>query len=65
MASTSNLQPPTFIGKTYELWSLTMKALFQGQDVWEIINNGYVKPTNQATNNALTHTGKDSLKDQR
>jgi hypothetical protein len=37
MASTSNLQPHTFMGKNYELWSLTMKALFLGQYVWEIV----------------------------
>jgi hypothetical protein len=65
MASTSNLQPPTFTGKNYELWSLTMKALFRGQDVWEIVENGYVEPTDQATYNALTQAEKDALKDQR
>ena len=42
MASTSNLQPPTFIGNNYEMWSLNMKALFVGQEVWDIVDNGYV-----------------------
>jgi hypothetical protein len=65
MASTSNLQPPTFTGKNYELWSLTMKELFRGQDVWEIVENGYVEPTDQETYNALTQAEKDALKDQR
>jgi hypothetical protein len=65
MASTSNLQPPTFTGKSDELWSLTMKALFQGQDVWDIVENGYVEPTYQTTYNALTQDEKDVLKDQR
>jgi hypothetical protein len=65
MASTSNLQPPTFTGKNYEMWSLTMKALFRGQDVWEIVENGYVEPTDQATYNALTQAEKDVLKEQR
>jgi hypothetical protein len=43
MASTSNLQPPTFTGKNYDLWSFTMKVLFQCHDVWEIVKNGYVE----------------------
>jgi hypothetical protein len=63
MASTSNLQPPTFTGKNDELWSLTMKTLFQGQDVWEIVENGYVEPTNHAMHNSLTQAQKDALKD--
>jgi hypothetical protein len=65
VASTSNLQPPTFIGKNYEMWFLTMKALFRGQYVWEIVENGYVEPVDQATYNSLTQAEKDVLKDQR
>ena len=45
MASTSgSLQTPIFTGKNYEYWSLTMKALFRGQDVWEIVQHGYAEP---------------------
>ena len=48
MASTSgSLQTPIFIGKNYEYWSLTMKAMFIGQDVWEIFQYGYVEPVDQ------------------
>jgi hypothetical protein len=65
MTSTSNLQPPTFIGKHYELCSLTMKVLFWGQYVWEIVDNGYVEPTNQGMYNALTQVENDALKYQR
>ena len=54
-----------FYRKNYESWSLTMKALFQGQDVWEIVKNGYVEPAIQTTYNALTKAEKDDLKDQR
>ena len=48
MASTSgsnmsSLQTPIFRGKNYEYWFLTMKDLFRGQDVWDIIKNGYVE----------------------
>jgi hypothetical protein len=65
MASTLNFQPPSFIGKNNELWSLTMKELFWGQYVWEIFYNGYVKLTDQVVYNALTQAEKDALKDQR
>ena len=46
MASTSgtqmsSVQTASFSGKNYEYWSLTMNALFKGQDVWEIVQNGY------------------------
>jgi hypothetical protein len=42
-----------------------MKALFQSQDVWEIVENGYVELEKQAPYNALTQGEKDFLKDQR
>jgi hypothetical protein len=42
---------------------LTMKALLWGQDVWDIIEKGYVEPSHQATYNALTQDEKDILKD--
>ena len=55
MASTSgSLQPPSFTGKNYEYWSLTMKALFRGQDVWEIVQHGYVEPADMTAYNNLT-----------
>jgi hypothetical protein len=59
MACTSNMQPPTFTGKNYELCSLTMKTLFRGHDLWEMVDNGYVEY------NSLTQVEKDVLKDQR
>jgi hypothetical protein len=65
MASTSSLQPPTFTGKNYEIWSLTMKALFQSQYVWEIVENGYWELVDQATYDSLTQAERDFLKDQR
>ena len=66
MASTSgSLQPPSFTGKNYEYWSLTMKVLFRGQDVWEIVQHGYVEPTDMTTYNNLTQAKKDVLREQR
>ena len=60
MASTSgSLQPPSFTGKNYEYWSLTMKDLFRGQDVWEIVQYGYAEPANMTAYNNLTQDKKD------
>ena len=55
MSSTSvSLQTPIFTGKSYEYWSLSMKALFRGQDVWEIVQHGYAEPADMAAYNNLT-----------
>ena len=64
MASTtgsnmSSLQTLIFTGKNYEYWSLTMKALFRGQDVWEIVQYSYAEPADQGTYNNLTQVEKD------
>ena len=70
MASTpstqrSSLQTPVFLGNNYEYWSLTMKALFRGQYVWEIVQDGYTKPIDRRTYNHLTQGEKDFLKEHR
>ena len=49
-----SLQTPIFPGKNYEYWSLTMKALFRGQYVRDIVHNGYAEPADQATYNNLS-----------
>ena len=53
-AQMSSLQTLIFSRKNYEYWYLTMKALFRGQDVWEIVQNGYIKLVDQATYNNQT-----------
>ena len=70
MASTSgtqmsSLQTPIFSGKIYEYCSITMKALFRVQDVWHIVQNGYIEPANRVTYNNLAQDYKYSLKQQR
>ena len=66
MASTSgSLQPPSFTGKNYEYWSLTMKDLFRGQDVWDIVQHGYAEPVDMTAYNNLTQVEKDVLREQR
>ena len=42
-----------------------MKALFRGQDVWEIVQHGYVEPTDMTTYNNLTQAEKYVLREQR
>ena len=66
MASTfGSLQTPIFTEKNYEYWSLTIKDLFRGQDVWEIVQHGYVEPANITAYNNLTQAQKDALREQR
>ena len=59
------MQTPIFTGKNYEYWSLTMKALFRGENVWEIVQHGYVEPTDMTAYNNLTQAEKDVLREQR
>ena len=64
MASTfGSLQTQFFTGKNYEYWSLTMKALFIGQDDWERVQHGYAEPVDMKTYNNLTQVEKDVLRE--
>ena len=65
MASTSgSMQTPIFTGKNYEYWSLTMKALFRGRYVSQIVQHGYVEPTDMTAYKNLTQAEKDFLREQ-
>ena len=59
-----SLQTPIFTGKNYKYQSLTMKALLRGQDVWDIVQNGYAEPTDQTSYNNLSQAKKDILREQ-
>ena len=61
----SSLQTPIFTGKNYEYWSLTMNSLFRGQDVWDIVQNGYAELADQTAYNNLSQAEKDILMEQR
>ena len=66
MASISgSLQTSIFTRKNYEYWSLTIKALFIGQDVWEIVQHGYAEPADMTAYNNLSQAQKDVLREQR
>ena len=60
-----SLQTPIFRGKNYDYWSLTIKALFIGQDVWEIVKHGYAESADMIAYNNLTQAQKDVLREQR
>ena len=51
MTSNNMLQPqlPHLTEKNYNQWSIQMKVLYGSQDLWEIVENGYEEPENQAT----------------
>ncbi|KAI0529129.1 hypothetical protein KFK09_001676 [Dendrobium nobile] len=62
MASSMNLQVPSLTKKNYENWSLQMKALFGSQDIWEIVEKGYVEHHDEAV---LSTAQREMLKESR
>ena len=40
-----------------------MKTMFMSQDVWEVVENGFPKPADAATLNALSNAQKNLLKE--
>ena len=64
--SSSNLtqpQIPQFNGKNYEYWDIQMKTLFCSQEIWDLVENGFTEPPNQAAYNVLSQAKKDLLKE--
>ena len=66
MASTSgSLQPPSFTGNNYEYCFLTMKVLFRGQYVQDIVQHGYAELADMTAYNNLTQAEKYVLREER
>ena len=42
-----------------------MKALFRGQDIWDIVQNGYAESADQTAYNNLSKAQKDILREER
>ncbi|RZB46408.1 Retrovirus-related Pol polyprotein from transposon TNT 1-94, partial [Glycine soja] len=38
---------PIFNGEAYDYWSIQMRTLFISQDLWDVIENGYLVPESQ------------------
>ena len=57
-----SFQVLTLNNNNYDNWSIKMKALLGAHDVWDIIENEYSEPQNEAS---LSQPEKDSLKDSR
>eukprot|EP00253_Pinus_taeda_P009846 PITA_09846 len=61
----TNSQLPQFNGKNHSYWSITMKALFASQGIWELVETGYAEPADATTLAALTVVERDQLKSDR
>ena len=65
-ASTSmgigNIHLPLFNGKNYDYWSITMRALFTSQDLWEFVEDGFEEPADEEEFEDLTQAEKELLK---
>ncbi|GAV82483.1 DUF4219 domain-containing protein [Cephalotus follicularis] len=42
--SLSHPHIPIFKGECHEFWCIKMKTLFKSQDLWDLVENGYVDP---------------------
>lgn len=63
--SLTNPQIPQFNGNNYDYWAITVKAMFSSQEIWYLVENGFLEPTNAATYNALSQAEMDLLRDNR
>ena len=52
--SMGNTQFPQFNGKNYDYWAIKMIALFESEDLWELVEDGLEEPADEQAFNALT-----------
>ncbi|CAA0809141.1 Unknown protein [Striga hermonthica] len=57
-----SFQVPILNKSNFDNWSIKMKALLGAHDVWEIVENGYEEPPDEAT---LSQQQKERLRDSR
>ncbi|GKC21964.1 retrovirus-related pol polyprotein from transposon TNT 1-94 [Tanacetum coccineum] len=53
---------PIFKGEKYHLWSLKMSTLFKSQELWELVENGFVDPKPDEPDQALQDNRKKDAK---
>ena len=65
MANTNGMNPliPIFNGRAYESWNIKMRQFFILLDLWDMVENGYVEPTEEE--GRLTPAQRNELKDNR
>lgn len=56
----AQLSIPMFNGENYDIWYLKAKTVFQAQNLWELVQNGYNEPEEGAE---LTDVETRTLKD--
>eukprot|EP00253_Pinus_taeda_P009828 PITA_09828 len=61
----TNSQLPQFNGKNHSYWSITMKALFVSQGIWELVQTGYAEPVDATALAAMRVVERDQLKSNR
>ena len=57
-----NIHLPQFNGKNYDYWSITMRALFVSQDLWEFVEDGFEELANETNFYVLTQVGREQWK---
>ena len=57
---TSSIPVSIFTGENYDYWSVKMKTFFGSQDLWDIVEEGFIAPTDTLT---LTAAQKKELKE--
>nr|KYP69944.1 hypothetical protein KK1_009151 [Cajanus cajan] len=45
----SSVPLPVFTSENFDLWKLKLKAYFISQNMWDIVQSGYIKPNNTIT----------------
>ncbi|KAH0730428.1 hypothetical protein KY289_001616 [Solanum tuberosum] len=59
--SNSNSQHlPNFKGMNYHIWSLKMKTLFSSQELWDLVDSGFVDPNESHAQRLREKRKKDS-----
>ena len=58
MNNTSQPKIPIFNGKNYDVWSVKVRTLFCSQDLWDLVEKGFVEPKDHTAYQALSQNRK-------
>ncbi|XP_061363230.1 uncharacterized protein LOC133306870 [Gastrolobium bilobum] len=65
MAEMMQPQIPKLSKSNYGNWSIQMKMLLSSQDIWDLVEDGYIEPANAAAEAVLSDAQRNMLKDSR